>query len=476
MKRKVPYFIYLLLAVLLLPIVACEDLDDYSSDPNHRLSFSHDTLKLDTVLTGIPTSTYELKIYNRNKKSLIISSITLADAGKSGFRVNVDGRKGSQFQNIEIAGKDSLYVFVEATLSPQQHNVAALIRDSLVFNLNGINQDVKLWAYAQDAITFRGKVIRQDTLITAEYPILIYDSLSVARDACLTLAAGTRLYFHNQAGLSVHGKLIAKGALSNPVIFRGDRTDHLFPHLPYDRLPGQWEGVRFHSTSYSNQLTYIDIHGSKYGIRCDSSATDQPKLTLEHSILRQISGNALELTSCQAVIGNCEISNAGNYCVSLLGGDYTFTHCTLANYFSWNTRKGVALQMSNERNETTYPLTAASFRNCLIAGSSRDEIHGERSENQDIPFNYYFSHSLINSIPEENEQIVNVNWDKDDHFLLLDSQTQQYNFELDKSSKAIDWGKEEDALAYPTDRNGYPRLIDAAPDAGCYERMSTDNP
>ena len=62
---------------------------------------------MDTVLTGIPTSTRQLKVYNPNKKALLISSIVLADAGKSGFRINVDGIKGNQFSDIEIAGEDS---------------------------------------------------------------------------------------------------------------------------------------------------------------------------------------------------------------------------------------------------------------------------------------------------------------------------------------------------------------------------------
>ena len=326
-------------------------------------------------------------------------------------------------------------------------------------------------AYAQDAFTFRGKVIEKDTLITSQRPILIYDSISIAPDAHLTLAAGTRLYFHGKAGMQVHGRLSVEGTLSAPVVFRGDRTDRMFPYLPYDRLPGQWGGLRFCKTSYENHLVYADIHGGSFGIRCDSSITDRRKLTLESSIIRQVSGNGLELTSCQVVVGNSEISNAGESCVSLLGGDYTFTHCTLANYFSWNVRKGAALQVRNEQDDTAYPLSSAIFRNCIIAGSGTDEINGGRSKNENIAFNYYFSHCLINSIEEENDKIVNVIWEKDDNFMLMDNHTQEYNFNLGEKSKAINWGRKEDANIYPIDRNGHSRLQDAAPDAGCYESM-----
>ena len=47
----------------------------------------------------------------------------------------------------------------------------------------------------------------------------------------------------------------------------------------------------------------------------------------------------------------------------------------------------------------------------------------------------------------------------------------KYNFNLGEKSKAINWGRKEDASAYPIDRNGHSRLQDAAPDAGCYESM-----
>ena len=96
MKSKALYLIYIFPILFLLSLAACDDMDDYSSDPKHTLWFSQDTLRMDTVLTGIPTSTRQLKVYNPHKKALLISSIILADAGKSGFRINVDGIRGDQ--------------------------------------------------------------------------------------------------------------------------------------------------------------------------------------------------------------------------------------------------------------------------------------------------------------------------------------------------------------------------------------------
>ena len=235
-------------------------------------------------------------------------------------------------------------------------------------------------------------------------------------------------------------------------------------------MPGQWDGIRFHTSSYDNSLNFVDIHGGIYGIRCDSSAIDQKKLTLTNSVIRQVSGNGLEMTSCQASIGNCEISNAGKNCVSLLGGNYKFVHCTLANYYSWDIKQGVALALKNESGEIAYPIINAAFHNCIIAGSSNDEINGSRSDDSSIAFDYLFSHCLINSVEEKNDKIINVTWKKDDNFLLTDKRGEQlFDFQLTPKSAAINIGLSEDAQDFPLDLKGMPRTIDEAPDAGCYE-------
>ena len=456
------------ISLLFSAFVACDDTDDCSTSPSHLLQFSQDTLFMDTLFTKVPTATRKLMVYNRNPKALRVASISLAGEGKTGFRINVDGIQGNRFDQVEIAAGDSMYIFVEATL-PKQHQAGiVLAKDSIRFDVNGTTQEVKLRAYAQDAQVWRGKVIDRDMTVSSQQPILIYDSLYIDTDAHLTLEAGAQLYVHGTAGLHVRGQLTVNGEQGNPVVFRGDRTDKLFPYLPYDRLPGQWGGIHIYKESYGNSIRHADIHGGEFGIRCDSSDTSREKLRLEHSAIRQVSGNALELRHCLATIGNCEFSNAGGHCVSLQGGHYDFTHCTLANYFSWSTRRGVALHLTNDGGTHALPLTAATFRNCLIAGSGEDELKGERRDDG-TAFEYLFSHCLINSTAETSERFPDTIWTKDDNFLLLDEDTQQYDFRLNASSAAINIGNKDDAQAYPTDRNGMPRLADEAPDAGCYE-------
>ena len=247
----------------------------------------------------------------------------------------------------------------------------------------------------------------------------------------------------------------------------------MFTNLPYNRIPGQWGGIRLYSSSYQNRFDYADIHSGQYGIRCDSSSVDKEKLRLTNTILHNVEGDALSLISCKATVANCQITNAGDNCVNLLGGDYTFTHCTLANFFSWNIRNGVALAFANKLNSVGYPLKT-SFYNCLITGSSSDEIKGSKSDNTNIAFNYYFSNSLINSVEEKSERLVNITWTKEANFKNIDKENYKYDFRPDSLCKAKDIANLEIARNYPYDLNGRNRLQDGKPDAGCYEWMPGD--
>ena len=451
-------------------MIGCEDFNDFSTNPAYRLRFSQDTLSLDTILTEIPTSTHKLMVYNPQEENLRISSIRLSSNGSSGYRINVDGIAGNNFQNIYLAGKDSMYIFVEATLPYQHTPNVRLLKDSILFSVNNNQQAIILQAFAQDAVIMRGETISKDTTIQEERPILIYDSLCIAPNTRLTLSAGSKLYFHHQAYLSVRGQLNVAGTMDNPVLFRGDRTDRLFSYLPYDRLPGQWGGIILERESSGNVIQHADIHGGEFGIRCIGNNHEDIQLTLEHSVITQVNLNGLACINSKAVIGNCEISNAGQHAVFLQGGDYAFTHCTLANHFSWNIRKGYALFFTNTSDEdTAHPLQKADFRNCLISGSFSDELYAVQHKDESIAFNYYFSHSLLHTIESGSEAFINNKWQQEEHFKNIDDKHQLFDFSLTSSSAAIDCGLNDDAQYYPTDRKGVSRLEDDAPDAGCYE-------
>ena len=93
-------------------MVGCNEMDNYSVSPRHLLSFSTDTVSFDTVFTTVGSTTGYFMIYNQNDKDLKIERIVLANGHESGFRINVDGRKGDSFTGIPIWKNDSLFVAV----------------------------------------------------------------------------------------------------------------------------------------------------------------------------------------------------------------------------------------------------------------------------------------------------------------------------------------------------------------------------
>lgn len=213
---------YIALVLLGFAILSCER-DDFSSSPSITLNFSADTVLFDTVFTAIGSSTHYLKVYNRSKSDVRISSIRLAGGESSYYRINVDGMSGYTFEDVPLRSKDSLFIFVEVTVDPTLQDAPLLIPDSIIFNTNGNVQDVKLVAWGQDVHLLNARVIENDTIFLPDKPYLIYDYLLVNPDVELRITQGVKLYFHNSAQLVVAGTLTVDGDAENPVTFEGDR-------------------------------------------------------------------------------------------------------------------------------------------------------------------------------------------------------------------------------------------------------------
>ena len=71
-------------------VTSCFD-DDFTTSSDHVLAFSVDSVRFDTIFTEQGTATKLFKVYNQHEKSLLVTSIVLADAENSGFFINVDG-------------------------------------------------------------------------------------------------------------------------------------------------------------------------------------------------------------------------------------------------------------------------------------------------------------------------------------------------------------------------------------------------
>ena len=232
---------------------------------------------------------------------------------------------------------------------------------------------------------------------------MIYGSAAVPQNKGLIIEAGSRVHFHQNSGLLVSegASLKINGALSmdqntleNEIIFEGDRLEPEF-----DNIPGQWGTIWLSEGSKANAIDHLTLKNATIGIYVAGyTPAAPPTLTLKNSkIYNSASVNLWGKTT--SIVGeNCVLGSAGNtslYCS--VGGNYSFTHSTIANYWQHGFRSGAALEIDNyisfEGTGEAADLTQAQFLNCIIDGNTNLEL-SLRSDalNQ---FNFYFSHCMI---------------------------------------------------------------------------------
>lgn len=459
---------------------ACQP-DNFSDSPSVKLTFSTDTIHFDTVFTTIGSSTCYLKVYNKSRYDVRISSIRLAGAGDSPYRINVDGRHGPLVNDIPLRSRDSLFVMVEVTVDPNMDNAPLLVADSIVFVTNNNIQDVKLVAWGQDVYLHNAAVIETDSVLSSSKPHLIFDYLYVKPNVSLTIPAGTRLYFHNQAQLVVSGTLRVEGNVHFPVVMQGDRLEKF-----YADKGGQWGGIWLSAGSKYNSVAWADIKNAIIGIIVDTCITpDTPTLILSHSKIGNMSYVGLLGRGAWIAADNCLFYNALYSCVALTqGGRYRFYHTTIANYWGdYIFRKGPALLLNNfytYRLTPTSPLLVeprdlkeASFFNSIIYGSISNELGLDNQYNGqpvNAEFNYSFTDCIL-KVP------MSVNLNNPLHFARVIQEDPKFkditkwNFELDTLSPAKDTGSIDIAIGFPIDLKGVNRLTDGKPDLGAFERV-----
>lgn len=479
-----------LLAIVAL-ITACSDDDTFTTSRSNLLSFSSDTLKLDTTFSNVPTSTKTFWVYNRSGAGLRLTNVRLSQGNQTGFRVNVSGDElnaanGYQVKDLEVRNKDSIRVFVEMTSPLNNGTSPQEIADNLIFTLeSGVQQRVVLSAYSWDAQLLKGLKVTSNITLTGSKPIVLQDTLKVEAGATLTIPAGTTLYFSQKASLEVYGSLRCEGTADHPVVLRGDRLDRLFPYLPYDHVSGQWQGIHFHADSYDNVISHTDLHSAYNGIVCDAANISQNKLTLANSTIHNCQGYGLRTVNCKVEAYNTQFSNTLMDCASFLGGHITLTHCTFAQFYPFDGNRGAALRISNHLGDKEYALQSFDIVNSLITGYADDVVMVDNRDN--MMANYQFDHCILRTDKPKDTTLLthftDVIWENtkdypsggEKQFVMVDADKQRFNFHLLKlkdgeKSAAVDAGKVLNDTRFAKDHDGKPR--DNKPDIGCYELMS----
>ena len=437
MKRS----LYITLSLIALVFWSSCRQDFIFAPSSGNLSFSKDTVYLDTIFSNIGSSTYTLKVYNTSDEDILIPSIKLSKGQESNYRMNVDGLIGNgaligkEFENIELLARDSMYVFIETTIDifPLVENETQfLYTDVIVFeNTSGV-QKVELVTLVRDAVfifpnrdaegvvetlafdtdgdgvddetSVRGRFLQDSELtFTNEKPYVVYGYAAVGDGKTLNINPGARIHFHEDSGLLItnNASLHVNGLpsldlelLENEVVFEGDRLEPL-----YENVPGQWQTIWLFNGSTDNVINYATIKNGTIGVLSDGNQQDPTKLEINNSQVYNQSNFGILGRATSIIAENIVINNSGlSSFAGTVGGNYNVTHSTIANYWTSSFRQYPALLLNNfivdsENTVTTNPLVAANFTNCIIYGNDNPELFFENENSED--FNFKFTNSLI---------------------------------------------------------------------------------
>ena len=497
MKKFIPISI---LFVIALYSISCNKTEDFITDASAKLSFSLDTLHFDTVFTELGSATYSFKVYNEHKQPIRINNMHIEGNTASHFRMNVDGIAGNSADAVEIWPNDSIYVFVEVTINPDAPVSASpfILYDKVLFETNGNKQEVILEAWGQNAVylpsRFNKGVPVTYTCDNGEWvwddprPYVLYGEVFI--DECLLrIPAGTHIYIHGGIAqnetfgifndgiiyILENGKLQIDGTTENPVIIEGDRLEPDF-----NEETSQWFGIFLGKNSTGNIINHAIIKNSTFGFYVDSLA----QVEINNSqFFNTGSSGLIAYHSTVDATNSLFYNNGGNSVDLRFGGNYTFNHCTLANYGADAAAMGMSNHYCLERDAIGQCLLRkknplkVNLNNCILTGSRSDQIIFSDIEERGEPFS--FSVNMQNCIVKVDKLLTTtqdglyadffetycsncINPANDDA-LFLDRTEDDYH--LDTLSIAIDKGLNIPSITLDLEDNAR----DGNVDIGCFE-------
>lgn len=441
--------------------------EGFLNDPEARLRVSADTICFDTVFVTAGSTYRPFTLANDYNRSLRIQTIRLGGGAQSPFKLNLNGLSGSRFDNLVIEKTDSLYGWIQVNIDPTLASLPFVVRDSLLIEFNGKTQKIQLEAWGRNATFIRNQTITQSQSWTSDKPYVILGRLTIAPNVTLTLQPGTQLFMHADAALVVNGTIQALGGAdpAQRIRIQGDRLDE-----PYRDLPAAWPGIFLQPGSSNNLFRYTVIKQAYQALVAEQGANaPNPMLRLEQVEIDNAYEAGLIGLNSSILAENCLISNCGQNAVLVGGGQYQFTHCTMASYANrYLDHQRPVLTLTNFTANTTQPLQA-QFTNCIFWGEGgivEDEVL--LSKNSSAPFQVGFRNVLwkMRSTPSlaTTEQILNG---QAPGFDSIQPGNNFYRFRLRAGSPALNAGR---TSSLTIDLDGRPRPV-GLPDLGCYEKQ-----
>jgi len=501
--------VFYIFSVVFFLFYSCNDDAFETTKSSGELRFSRDTVFLDTVFTNISSSTRTLKIYNKSNQNITIPTIKLGRGEQSFYRLNVDGIAGKSFENIDILSKDSIFIFVEATIDFSRV-INPIYTDSIVFDSGNNLQDVKLVTLVQDAhflfpkkdadgikekivlginaegeeIAVDGFYLDGDTEWNNDKPYVVYGYVGVPENKTLTIKKGVKIHFHKNSGLLVDkgASLKVRGKLNEEVIFEGDRLEPGF-----SEIPGQWGAIWLRAGSKDHEIDHAIIKNNTIGILMDSiGSLTEATLKIKNTQIYNNSTYGILGRTANIKGENLVLANSGQSVLGCtIGGTYNFTHSTFANYWNNGIRSLPAVLINNYIKYQTSngseailvrDLNAAGFTNCIIDGSQNIEFFLDQAEGS--AFDYNFKNNLLkfNDPGGKYAGIPLFDFDDENHYQnnIFNGNPEFKNVDINEyiigeKSDAVDKADLNAALQFPLDILGVNRT--ASPDIGAYQHI-----
>lgn len=466
MKIKIILFFAFWLSLF---TISCNNDEITFDTPSMELRFSTDTVFCDTVYHQVRSETYAVKVYNDEDKDISIPKISLFGGVESPYRINVDGKSGTEFMNVPLRKKDSLYIFVE--IAPTSMGTEAIAEDQIVFSSPVSQQHVTLFSVVQDAEFFietdapNSNTLTGNVNWTNNKAKIIYGDLNLASGATLNISQGTKVYFFKNSGMKVNGgaTLNINGDLGSEVVIRGDRND---PR--YDTIPKNWNSIKFEPGANLN-MNYARVFGGTRGLELKESTA-----TIKNSIIHTFDEYGIyavnsTINAENLVMNNCQHADFGIF----KGGNYTILHSTLANYWQLSSSEALSIfatnEWVNENGQTENAALNLNISNSILYTKNSNAVRFNPITGQN------FAYQILNSLLkydsgagfnfEANSNVINSLQNMDPKF--VNYYTELLNLRVANDSPAKGKGNISSAALSPLDILKVSRT--ASPTLGAYQ-------
>lgn len=446
MKNHLYYYIPLFLAICLN---SCRKDFDFEPAQSGQLSFSQDTIFLDTVFNNTRSGTRVLTVFNNSDNDISIPNVQLRRGVDSRYQLNVDGlpnnvsevtpESGKIFTDVEILANDSIFVFIEATIDPLVDEIDAQQNylDEILFRTATDIKQVQLSTQVINAefsftenpepprsfiteqrdqngefIVIRGYDLTDNELeITRARARVIFGNAVVPSGKTLTIGSGSRLFFNRDSSLIIEDGATLNilgeespvdNPLLNEVIIEGNQIDEDF-----DRLPGQWNFIWIRQGATANIQNTI-IKNATTGILAQGNGNEtSANVSLNNVQIYNSQTVGIQARASFINATNLVINQSGRAAINIEeGGTYNFTHATLSSTFSFGGVSQNAIVLNNSVVESSNVVSTnltANFTNSIISGSKRDEITVINSDGGN--FDLTFTNCLIDLTTTNNSQL-----------------------------------------------------------------------